>query len=246
MRAKYKTYARSVLVELRAYKKDNKRSHFKDAFMKLMPDIKAYVSKNLKMAERKGVIAKGSYQADDFINDLYLYTYEHIDNISEATDFHSWLYKQADELLNDTFIYESLEESYIEDLEALSESEWQMLEEKFTRDADGDLIMMEELDDPSYPKVNYEAADFFVEDQEAVLIERLDDEISKERLYNHVNIVLEKLPVVAQSIFDLKTVRGFELEEIAKIKRMPLSQVNELFKEAQYQIKKSIASRFLK
>ena len=246
MRAKYKTYARSVLVELRAYKKDNNRSYFKDAFMKLMPDIKAYVSKNLKMAERKGVIVKGSYQADDFINDLYLYTYEHIDNISEETDFHSWLFKQADELLNDTFIYENLEESYTEELEGLSESEWQMLEKKFTRDADGDLIMMEELDDPSYPKVNYKAADFFVEDQEEVLIERLDEEISKERMHNHISIVLEKLPVLIQSIFDLKTARGFDLEEIAKIKRMQLSRVNELFQEAQYQIKKSIASRFLK
>ncbi|MGB2528149.1 sigma-70 family RNA polymerase sigma factor [Flagellimonas sp. SN16] len=246
MRAKYKTYARSVLVELRAYKKDNNRSHFKEAFMKLMPDVRAYISKNLNIAERKGVIAKGSYQADDFINDLYLYTYEHIDNVSEETDFHSWLYEQADELLNDTFIYESLEESNMEDLEALSESEWQLLEERFTQDTDGDLIMMDELDDPSYPKVNYGVADFFAEDQEKELIERLDEEISEERLHNHVSIVLEKLPVSMHSIFDLKTVRGFELKDIAKIKRMHLSQVNEILQEAQNQIRKSIDSRFLK
>ena len=246
MRAKYKTYARSVLVELRAYKKDNNRSHFKEAFMKLMPDVRAYISKNLNIAERKGVIAKGSYQADDFINDLYLYTYEHIDNVSEETDFHSWLYEQADELLNDTFIYESLEESNMEDLEALSESEWQLLEERFTQDTDGDLIMMDELDDPSYPKVNYGVADFFAEDQEKELIERLDEEISEERLHNHVSIVLEKLPVSMHFIFDLKTVRGFELKDIAKIKRMHLSQVNEILQEAQNQIRKSIDSRFLK
>ncbi|EDP94124.1 hypothetical protein U8527_08775 [Kordia algicida OT-1] len=75
MRAKYKTYARSVLVELRVYKKENNRKNFKEAFMKLMPDVKAYISKILKIAESKRVIAKGSYQADDFINDLYLYTY---------------------------------------------------------------------------------------------------------------------------------------------------------------------------
>tara|TARA_R110000868_G_scaffold410962_1_gene701095 strand:- start:1140 stop:1436 length:297 start_codon:yes stop_codon:yes gene_type:complete len=81
MKREYHIYASSVLVELKTLKENNKAEYFKEIFMKLMPEIKAYIAAQLKTAIKKGIVAKNRYKVDDFVNDLYIYVYEHINSI---------------------------------------------------------------------------------------------------------------------------------------------------------------------
>lgn len=59
-------------------------------------------------------------------------------------------------------------------------------------------------------------------------------------------MILNKLPMKTQSVFDLNTLGGFSTKEIAHIKHMQIQEVNKLLAEGLDIVKSSFKSRFLR
>ncbi|HAI41348.1 MAG TPA: sigma-70 family RNA polymerase sigma factor, partial [Maribacter sp.] len=165
--------------------------------------------------------------------------------LDNQDEFHIWLFKAIDTLIQDALIDEEFEDFFFKDIDDYAKPEWDAMEEEFSTDGDGDLVMLDELDDTSLRKNNYELKDIFVEDNEKELTAKLEKELTKERINTHTKMVLKKLPMATQSVFDLYTLRGFDAKEIAHIKRMQVNTIDKLLQEAQNTLKTSFKSRFL-
>lgn len=147
--------------------------------------------------------------------------------------------------MNDAFTYEEFDDFFFKNIDNYSKPEWDAMEEAFTRDADGDLIMVDELDDKTLTNNNYSLNAIFIEDNESELISKLDKELSQAKINSHTNMVLQKLPIKMQIVFNLKTIGHFKPKEIAQIKRMHLSQVNQVLTDTQNALKISFRRRFI-
>jgi RNA polymerase sigma factor (sigma-70 family) len=245
MKSTYHIQINEAFVVLKTLKKENKQEAFKDKFMELLPAIKQYIQKSLDTASKKELLKHQGYSVDDFVNDLYIYVYDHIEELNNQDDFHVWLFKAIDTLIEDALIDEEFDDLFFKDIEEYSKQEWDAMEEAYSADGDGDLVMLDELDDTSLEKNNYELNDIFIEDNEKALTAKLEKDLSKERINKHAQMVLKKLPLATQNVFDLYTLKGFDPNEIARIKRMQVNTINGLLKETQELLRTSFKRRFL-
>jgi RNA polymerase sigma factor (sigma-70 family) len=245
MKKIYHIQLQEAFVVLKALKKENKQDVFKDKFMELLPTIKQYIINSIESASKKELLKHQGYSVNDFVNDLYIYVYDHIEELDNQDDFHIWLFKTIDTLIQEAIIDEEFDDLFFKNIDEYSKQEWDAMEEEFSTDGDGDLVMLEELDDSSLRKNNYELKDIFIEDNEKELTTKLEKELSKERINGHTQLVLKKLPLSTQNVFDLYTLSGFNTNEIARIKRMQANHISRLLEEAQNNLKMSFKSRFL-
>lgn len=226
-------------------KEDNEQTEFNKTMQQLLPDVKGYIARRLSAAVRNGHLPSGKYKVADFTDELYLMAFEQIKEVEDEKELLPWLFKKADELIADTMTSEEFNEFFFENIDKYTQKEWQQMQVDFSTDGDGDLMLLEEFDDPSYPDYAYSLKDAFVEESpENKWLEKLNAELSDAEIHKHIDMVLHRLPTPMRSVYDLAVNQRFEPYEIAKIKRISVYQVERYLSQAQSSIQKSIKKRF--
>lgn len=241
----YDVFVKQVLPHLKQLTEADQQIPFNELLDRLLPPVKRYIARRLRTAKKKKTIPVGKYKVDDFVDELYILAYEHIQKVKEDIHLSSWLFQQADELLEDAITEEEFDHIFMENIDNYSQQEWDEMEENFSTDGDGDLVMEEELDDFSYPKHDYTLADVFVEDYETDIIEKLSNELSEKEIHQHINTVLHLLPTPMRTTFNLAVNQQFELAEIADIKKIMVEEVEQYLTDARKYIFLSFENRFL-
>ncbi|EPR73779.1 hypothetical protein ADIWIN_1139 [Winogradskyella psychrotolerans RS-3] len=213
--------------------------------MKILPNIKKYINGRLVTAIHNGHFSKNKYKANDFVDQLFIEVYDHIDEVKEAKDFYLWLFKKTDKLLEDIIVEEEFDDLFFKNIDDYSKPEWDAMEEKFSTDGGGDLLLIEELADSSYNHNDYTLNHVFIEDNEKDYIDKLDKELSKAEVKKHMQMVLHKLPIHMQTVFNLFTSHNFNTEEIAKIKSLTTKEVDKQIKNTRNRIRNSFLNRYL-
>lgn len=230
---------------LRSYKEQDDQTSFNLYIQKVIPEITAYIQKQLNIAIERGSIYKGKHKAEEIIDELYIKAYEHIQNIEKSEFFKIWLYRTANQLLSDLITEDQFDEFFFQNIDKLTKSEWAEMEENYSTDGDGDFVMLEELDDISYPKNDYELRDILIEaDEEEHIIKDLDDKIGLDRINKHIRMLLPKLPADTASILDLFSQQKLSKEEIADIKNISVKAVQDYLNEARNLIRISLENRY--
>lgn len=238
-------FVTSAFFDLTQFKKEGNRKAFNEQLLKIMPHVKRYIAKRWHTALTKNLIPKGKYKPDDFVDQLFIDAYEHFGQIANAKELHPWLFKKADELVNNTIIDEEFDSLFFENIDTYSKPEWEEMEENFSTDGDGDLVMLEELDDLRLNKNDYTLNHVFVEDTEKALAVKLDQTLNKDRVGIHINMVLSKLPTLRHTVFDLFNLERFEVAEIAKIKSLSTEEVDQLLADTRKLLRSSFSKRYL-
>ena len=238
-------FVTSPFFDLTQFKKEGNRKAFNEQLLKIMPHVKRYIAKRWHTALTKNLIPKGKYKPDDFVDQLFIDAYEHFGQIANAKELHPWLFKKADELVNNTIIDEEFDSLFFENIDTYSKPEWEEMEENFSTDGDGDLVMLEELDDLRLNKNDYTLNHVFVEDTEKALAAKLDQTLNKDRVGNHINMVLSKLPMLRHTVFDLFNLERSEVAEIAKIKSISTEEVDQLLADTRKMLRSSFSKRYL-
>lgn len=242
---KFQFILRDTLPKLVISKKKADIVTFNKQLLKIVPEIKKYIIGRLNTAIRKGHFSKGKYNPDDFIDQLFIEVYDHIDEIKDEKQFQLWLFKKTNELLEDTIVEEEFDDFFFKNIDAYSKPEWDAMEEKFTKDADGDYVMLEELADLSYNHNDYTLNHVFIEDSENELTEKLDKELSEKAIDRHVQLVLHNLPLPMRSAFELSAQQHLSLDEIAQIKNTTVNDVETLLKDARKALEISLVNRYV-
>lgn len=228
----FQAWLSKVLPHLQQLKKENNRIAFDSLMEKVLPEVKQYINRQLAASLKHNKIPKGKYKVEDFTDELYIEAYDNIENLTQENLLHRWLFSKADKMLEDTLIEEDFDHMYIKNIDDYSKKEWASMEENFTRDGDGDLVMIEELDDLSYAKQDYTLEDVFIENIEEAEINKLNAQLTKQTIHHKVNSALLMLPFQLRTIFELSVNQQFEVEEIADIKKMTTQEVEEILTNA--------------
>ena len=217
---------------------------FNTRLLKILPKVKKYINENLNSAIKKGRFSKSKYKANDFIDQLFIEIYDHIDEVKREKNFYLWLFKKTNKLIEDAIEEEKFEDFFFKNIDNFSKPEWDEMAENFSTDGDGDLLMIEELDDSSYNKNDYTLNQVFIEDDENELTEQLDKTLNDEQINRHIKMVLNNMPLAMRTVFDLYNNQQFTLEEISTIKNSSVEEVEKHLKGAKKALQVSLFNRY--
>ena len=241
----FRLFVTNTFTTLVKLKQEGDRASFNQLVLKIIPSLRVYINNYLKTAIKKGHFSKGKYKADDFIDQLFIEIYDHIEEVKHEKDFYAWLYKRAHDLLEDVSIEEEFNDYFFKNIDDYSKPEWDEMQEKFSTDGDGDLLMIEELDDMSYNHNNYTLNHVFIENKEEGLTEKLDETLKEDAINNHIAMVLNNLPIAMRNVFELYTNEHLELQEIAKITNATVAEVQKLLADAKKALQVSFFNRYV-
>ncbi len=240
----FNVFVASTFSDLKRFKKENDKAAFNALLLKTLHQVKRYINSRLSTALTKGNLPHGKYKADDFIDQLFIEVYDHFNQVKNEKELHPWLFKKADGLLEDTIVNEEFDEYFFKNIDDYSKPEWDEMEEKFSTDGGGDYVMIEELDDISYPKNDYVLNHVFIEDDNKEIMDKLDKELGEEGIRKHTDMVLHQLPLPMRTVFELATEYQFTIEEIAIIRNQNFEEVRQLLENARKSLEVSFFNRY--
>ncbi len=202
-----------------------------------------YVKQRLRFAENVGILPKNMYQSNGIIDEVILSIYEgKTNNDIDLNELRLMMFDFTNKKLRNLFESEKWHKDTIS-TKIILEEELRLLEEKFTVDADFDLIMNEELDDISYNQNDDESHLLQSDEEQQNILSFLDlkdkafllhsDEVqqsvlsflglkdkaflkSKEK-QNTLRKMYRKLPLQTSNVVDLYILGKLNLQEIATI-----------------------------
>ncbi|UKN01053.1 hypothetical protein K6119_15085 [Paracrocinitomix mangrovi] len=209
------------------------------------PELRKYIARRLRVSIKKGKLPARKYKVDDFVNELYLAAYDKITDFTSAQQFGNWLYQKTDQILEDTIVDEEFDDFFFQNIEQYTSDEWKSMEENYYMDADGDYIMAEELNDPSYPDYEYQLKDVFVDNDQDALIQKISDKLTEEEINKHIKLVVSNLPFEERVAYQLSIINRLKDVDIASITKSVVEDVSSKIKNAKDKIVKSFHSRYV-
>ena len=196
----------------------------------IAPGLRSYIRQRLRSAERRGLIPAGLYAPEDVLDDVLLAVYENFDAMPhDASQLRIRLFQLADERLDAIIEQEAWHQRAVR-LEDIVAEELKMMDEipQMTVDADGDIVLVEELDDaeiePPEPEVILLEDSFEDEIIEAMGVDRAKvkgDEAQRALLAR----LYDQLPEQSRILLDLWTRGRLTVEEIAQVRGLEPGQV---------------------
>lgn len=230
--AEFHRYVNDNFESLLRLRSENKGKAFNELLLKLLPDIKRYITRGLRIALSKGVISHNKYRPDDLFDQLIIDVYDNLDEVQDKDEFHAWLFKRAEKLLEDMEVEEEFTSYFYDDIAEYSRAEQDQMIEEFSTDGDGDLVMLEELDDISYKDHQYLLKNIFLDDSHEELMALLEQKDEIENAGRLMETTLFSLPPTMRSIFELATEQLFTVEDISMIKGFPVAQIEKMLDRA--------------
>jgi RNA polymerase sigma factor (sigma-70 family) len=225
-------------------KKEQNKESFNEELLNILPEVKKYINRRLIAAMKKGNLPKGKYKAGDFFNQLFIEVYDHIEELKDDKDFYLWIFKKTNELLDNVIVEEEFNDFFFQNIDDYSKPEWDAMEEEFSTDGGGDLMMIEDLDDISYKNNDYTLNHVFIEGNKKDFIEKVDKDLKNESIDRHIEMVLHNLTLPMQTAFELSTQQSFSVQEIAQVRNSTVEEVEKLLKEARKVLTKSLMNRY--
>lgn len=241
--AEFQSKVAAGFEELKELKAEGRREAFNEKLLGLLPDVKRYITRGLRLALAKGVISHNKYRPDDFFDQLFLDIYDHLGEVPDGAAFHAWLFGRAESLLEAMEVEEIFDTFLFENLDDFSRAERAEMDESYSTDGDGDLVMMDELDDISYKSRNYLLRNIFLDDAHEDLMALMDSTSGQKQVESQLDTVLFELPPNLRSLFELAYEQGFGPEEIARIKNMEPQQVARLLEKARKLLRVTLSER---
>lgn len=213
------------------------------ALRRVMPSLKKYISRWIKSAELLNIIPKRKYKADDFLDDLYIYLYDHLTEVL-TQDFDTWLFMKVDNMIEEAEVEEEFNRFFYEDIQTFTHQEWDEMEENYFADGRGKLLMEEDFNDGTVSKNDYILKEVFIDRGEDAFIEKLSKKLSKKQLNRHINTVIIHMPSKIRLVYELYQAYSFVPSEIAKIRQISLIQVENYIAKAKNLIRVSLEKRY--
>ena len=196
------------------------------------------------MAHSTGLINKYGISLEEVIDVVYLTIFDRFEQgQKQAADLETWVYQIVDEVLDAQLMEKIFESEHLIYLQKMEDLELSGLEEKYSVDAEGELIMDEELDDVSYQQKLYNPADFIQDTGTLESIETQLSEYDKIKLQDEIKRYLIPLAEEERTIFDLFWIVGLSMKQIARIKKTTVPEVENILKRVGAHIRKKLSTR---
>ncbi len=229
-----------VVEPLVAFKEEQDPDMFVNLIKKAMPHLIGYLRRRISQANVTHTLRKEAKKAEDLANELYLRMYDRFDpaRITNKHQFYTWLYQQADQLLTEVIDVHD-ERGLQESVEVLQKQHNRTMEENYSVDADGDYMMQEDFDDPTYHNNDplfteglYDFYDFILDDNTQEQLEaETEFDLMDDAQQAAIHRMLYNLSDFKRSIFDLYAYEHLSEEDIALVKDVEVEKVSQVLEE---------------
>lgn len=191
-----------------------------------------YVKQRLKVGENLGILPRNMYKSNGIIDEVILKLYE--EDISHDIDIKQlrlMMFSLVHKNIFDLFESEKWHKDAIS-TKLILEKELKLLEEKFTIDADYDLIMNEDLDDISYHQNENGSILLKSDEVQQDVVDFLD---LKENIFSDnegnqdiLGKMYRKLPLQTSNIMDLYVLGKLNYQEVANILDVDILEIKKI------------------
>ncbi len=213
-----------LVKQLYAHKEENDFEQFYNKISALVPDLKKFTARSLKAAESHGAIDRGFYKAEEILDEIYLEVFKDFIDIIDEEKLKTILFSKAVQKIEEKKIIEQETPDYLP-TEQLLKQELDGLDEKFTAQADGDLILNTELDDISYKQHTEKPSNIILDESiEQQLIEKLDMSDTLLPSLEHRTIfgaLYNNIPPRSKTVLELYVFGNRSIYEISEILEVP-------------------------
>lgn len=208
---------------------------FNKTIVSFIPTLKSYI---LNYLIEQGLNKKSELTIPELINEIYLMLYNNItERPTDDTRFLGWVFSETKKWLDNYLVQSANTNRKQIDIHSLAMQELSSLEQKFTMDADGELVMFEDLDDISYFNEQMTQQDEKGEYGNLLLTEEnisgLNDTVQK---------VLKSIDPKAKLIYEMYWFNDMTEQEIAATMGWQLGEVLQTIKTISKQIVSSLKS----
>ena len=226
--------------------KKHKETGNQQAFYKLldefMPRLRKLIHHKLRKMELQGLVPKNMYSAQGLTDEVFLKIYEEYhDMLQDPDKLKIKMYAVAREILNG-LVNKNVANRL--SVEVLIKEELRDLDESYTVDADGELILMEELDDISYHQDEYRDDKIILLDEAQIdqIAESFDmdkTKLSKSGI-KKIGKVYSDLPNLSQSIVDHYVFAGLTAVQIAEVHNLPAEDVQNVLDKVKNRLNENL------
>jgi DNA-directed RNA polymerase specialized sigma24 family protein len=225
-------------------KQEGNDAVFYNLLAEVMPDIRKYTIEKIITSIQKGDLPFNKYDPNDMIDQLFIETYDHIEDLYDEKEFVIWLYKKTDQLLEDIIIEKELDPLYFQKKDDYSELEQDKMYKNYSSDEAGNLLMLQKIEHPSCKQNENILNRLFLENKEQALIEKVNTNLNTEEVKSHIAVELSTLPLAMRCVFELYTNQHLELKEIAQIMNTTIQEVEQFLKESKRALQVSFFNRY--
>ncbi len=233
---------KTTFEQLKDYKSENNQTDFTSLIEKFLSKLERYVKHRIKTFEAKRKLPVNYYSPADVLAEVYLRIYNDFDNITNEKQLKVKLFKTADEVLEELVKKHDKKFKKIP-VDKLLKEELKLLYEDFTADADGELILIEELDDIEYKQNEFKPKIFLfdktAESGFARVLNLSEEDFKNERFRNIFGNIYASLPELTRHVLDLAAQGELDDEEIAAVVGIESGQVREILEGIELRVKKN-------
>ena len=223
-----------VVKQLAQHKEENDFKQFYNKIAALEPDLRKFMTRSLKAAENQGAIDRGFYNADELLDEIYLEVFKEFADFMDKEKIKTILFSKAVQKIEEKKIVEQETPDYLP-TEQMLKQELDALDEQYTMDADGDLILNTELDDISYKQSTERPIKVILDTTlEQQLIKKLDlkDSLlpSMERRTTF-GALFTNIPPRTKSVLELYAFGNRNHYEISEILEVPETVIDKIMEK---------------
>ncbi len=230
--------------ELKKHKSQQDQKAFNAVLDRFLPGLQRYIRHRIKTAEAKHLLPVNFYDATDVLAEVYLRIYDKMNEIEDEKGLKIQMFRLADEIIEEYIRKEKPGHKRLPVDKLLAEELKMMREvENLTVDADGEIVLVDELDDISYHQDEFKPKVFlFDKDAEKDFARALnlsEADFNEERFRNVFGSIYAQLPDTVRRILDLVSIGGLTAEEAAGVLNISVGEVNEALEGIKMQIDKN-------
>ena len=196
-------------------------------------DLRNFVQSSLLASENQGLIDRSYYDPDGVVDEIYLAVFNEYEGQFSQEELKIALFRHAlqklDQLIRDEE-YTPNEPS----TGGLLKDELDALDDQFTAEFDGDLILREDLDDISYKQEKRRNEPIYLDEKLVTqIVDRfeLDDKFTLAKNKKiHLGILYSSIPAISRSIVELYVYGHQEQGDIVKILDVEEASVTRVLK----------------
>jgi RNA polymerase sigma factor (sigma-70 family) len=229
---------------LKQHKQNNDQAEFNKVLEQLLPRLQKYIEHRIKVYEAKGWLPKNFYSPADVLADVYLNAFKEFERIHNESDLKVRLFSWADQIIGDYAAKENrIPKSKKLPVDQLLKEELKYMYEDLTADADGEVVLVNDLKDED---IEYQQDEFkpkvylFDFDTQNAFAESLGltaDDFRDEKLRSIFGSIYSQLPETARRVLDLNALGGLTYGEIAEIVGIKPEEVEKIIVAVQDKVK---------
>ena len=208
------------------------RNDFFERVMPLLGPLREYIQRRFRIAYLSQLLAETAYTSDDLLDEVVLEAYRNFHKKPKGLSLEQWLYRMANEKLDGYFKRMFGRDRRRRSLESLEKKEESTLEERLSTDAEGEVMLEEDLPDSEY-QLQPEFSPPAYEDDPLEKIERREE-------MQTIMSALARFSQRERMIFELFAIEGFTPEDIAKIANASPEEVKKTLEQVRQSLRNAV------